>query len=562
MSNRRSILLLLAGIAILSGLHILASLRKMGEPLVKRTSLMDAAAASAERITLSRPGAPDLVLESADGWKVVSPFSAPAEPRTVLRLLDAMATARVQTPITERELGGFGKSPEDYGLGEGAIRVAVETPASKEEVSIGSQTAAGDGVFASRKGDGMIYIVETNALAAADLPPSAFRLATICPEAAAEADSFDLKRGSGTLETYKRDGEIWVSVPSGEGAAPKPASSSRIRSFLSSLASSQALEFVWPVGAEGEPKTAGATLLAGYGLDPESVVALTFRRGGRPDGQIAFGKDAGGGRSYALVQNGGAVVLVDSRLRELAAGADFLDPRLFPCEAQDVERISASDGGVEYVLARDGAAWRLETPVAAPADAKNAGKFLETILSLTPADRDEAGVKISVSSNLPPQTVSRPALLANISFEDLRSTEILPADSGRIRRLSGRIAGAKTPSVVSCDGASGQWTVESSARSGSVSPSAVDAISAIVPGLRAEKIVALKSSQADLKRYGLETPAYTLGIDFAESGSQRKNILIGEKSQGGYFATLGAFDAVFVISAKVAKTLMQPLVTQ
>ena len=54
----------------------------------------------------------------------------------------------------------------------------------------------------------------------------------------------------------------------------------------------------------------------------------------------------------------------------------------------------------------------------------------------------------------------------------------------------------------------------------------------------------------------------TVAIDQAKEDSVRRNILIGDEAQGGRFATLGATDAVFVISQEVLNRLTEPLVTE
>ena len=78
--------------------------------------------------------------------------------------------------------------------------------------------------------------------------------------------------------------------------------------------------------------------------------------------------------------------------------------------------------------------------------------------------------------------------------------------------------------------------------------------------LRAEWIVKLRVSAADLREYGLETPRWTIAIDQVREDSVRRNVLIGDQAQGGWFATLGAADAVFVLSDETVARLTAPLV--
>ena len=66
--------------------------------------------------------------------------------------------------------------------------------------------------------------------------------------------------------------------------------------------------------------------------------------------------------------------------------------------------------------------------------------------------------------------------------------------------------------------------------------------------LKAERIVKLKVQPSDLRLYGLEKPRLVVAIDFSTPGAVRRNLQIGEATQGGAYATVGAADAVFVLS--------------
>ncbi len=104
------------------------------------------------------------------------------------------------------------------------------------------------------------------------------------------------------------------------------------------------------------------------------------------------------------------------------------------------------------------------------------------------------------------------------------------------------------------------WKVESSESGGMVVSEAVAGVLAAISPLRAEWIVKLKVTAADLRGYGLETPKWTVAVDQSREGSVRRNILVGDQAQGGWFATIGGADAVFVLSDAVVGALTAPLV--
>ena len=61
------------------------------------------------------------------------------------------------------------------------------------------------------------------------------------------------------------------------------------------------------------------------------------------------------------------------------------------------------------------------------------------------------------------------------------------------------------------------------------------------------RIEKLKVPAADLDDYGLDKPFLTVAVDQETEGVIRRNIIIGKKTKGGRFATIGSSDAVFVI---------------
>jgi len=408
-----------------------------------------------------------------------------------------------------------------------------------------------------------VYIVDGNVLAAADMPADGFRERALCPAGIELVDAFDLKRGKGMFLRFARRDGIWYRSSSKDGEDESPASAVKVRELLQGLSSATAIDFAWPTGSSGEPALPTATLLAGYGLDSESAVTLTLHSRGRRDVQIAFGKDASDGLVYALVQNARAVATVDGRLKDIAGSADFSDMRLFPYEPSMISRISVVDDGVNYLLAKgDDGKWRMDAPVSVDADEPSVAAFVAKLLSLTYDDRADDGLVISLVTNAATEVVSRSAALSGLQLSDLRSRDMLVFDPSEVRRLAVTSRSSAKPTAVVFDRDRRTWIVESSERAGTVEQGSVDGILLALNPLRAEKVVKLKVSPSDLRRYGLETPRITLAVDSSKDGALRRNILIGERSQGGCFATLGASDAVFVLSEETTKRLTAPLVTE
>ena len=184
------------------------------------------------------------------------------------------------------------------------------------------------------------------------------------------------------------------------------------------------------------------------------------------------------------------------------------------------------------------------------------------LASLKLSDRDPEGLVVSLTTNAPPVAVSRAAALAGHSLVDLRSRRILRIAPTDVKRLESASPNAEKPAVVVFDKDLRTWVVESSGRPGVPAAAAIDAALAALNPLEAEKVVTLKASVADLRRYGLEKPQTTIAVDSEGAGSLRRNILVGGKAQGGYFATVGSSDAVFIISNNVARRLLASFVAE
>ena len=136
----------------------------------------------------------------------------------------------------------------------------------------------------------------------------------------------------------------------------------------------------------------------------------------------------------------------------------------------------------------------------------------------------------------------------------------MTVDPKKVKRIS--VLKKDSSQVVSVvySGDRRSWNVESSARGGVVDSAAVAGLLKKINPLKAVRTVALKATQSELSKYGLENPCYKVAIDQTTEGSVRKNILIGHKTDGGHFATIGAADAIFVISDETVKVLTAELI--
>lgn len=522
-----------------------------------RAGLADCGSEVSE-IMVRRRGSPATRLKCVDGvWQLVEPFAGMADERVVLRLLDAVEQTPPVDAVSEAELLRMGRTRADFSLDDPVLTVEVTT-ASKglSRLLFGIATPADGGVYAAVEGVNAVYVVSASVLSAIDVSADGFRQRALFSVDADEVAGFTVQREGDGPMAFVRSGEGWT-------VGGRKASAVRIAEFLAALTSARAGSFVWPVSASNETGHVSAALLALYGLDAENAVAVTLTGTDGAVRRIAFGKGADAGSVYALAQDGGAVVTVPVRLKDFVVqdAVLFADPRLFPVEPRAVTGFALADDGGLFSLSRDeSAVWRLESPVVAPANQEVVAAILSRILSLTSADVvPEGGVTVSVSPHAVKSRVSRDSVLGDRSYEDLRSREMLRIDGGLVRRVVS-LPGEGEASAVVYDRERRAWHVERGANGGRVSIRGVSAILESLSPLTAVRVEKLNVLADDLDDYGLDRPCHTVAIDQTAGETVRRNILIGKRTQGGRFATVGSSDAVFVIAEPVVRSLFSPII--
>ena len=344
-----------------------------------------------------------------------------------------------------------------------------------------------------------------------------------------------------------------------------PASQTRVKKLLSDVFAAKAVDFIWPVGSSNEVDEASSALLAGYGLDSDNAVSMTLKNANGTERRVIFGSEAPNGLVYALVHNGTAIVTVERSLKDSASlgNAAYSDTRLFPYEISQISSITLLDDGVSCLIAKtsDGS-WRMDSPVVADADPTTVNALVDSILSIRSTDIDDSGIEVGISCEKRKAKISKESLGQDFSLENLRSLDMLKIDPSSARRIS--VTGTDTNKTTSIlfDRDRNAWNVESSPVAGTVSATTVEKILASVNPLRASRVVKLKVSADDLGKYGLDVPRLTLAIDIERDDSIRRNILVGERSEGGYYATVGASDVVFILPYQTFLDLSQEIVIE
>ena len=204
----------------------------------------------------------------------------------------------------------------------------------------------------------------------------------------------------------------------------------------------------------------------------------------------------------------------------------------------------------------------LESPVVAKADDAVADEVLARILALSSSDVVSAGdaVSVTIGTNAEKSVVSRTGVFGGRMPEDFRSREILRIDPAHVRRIVQITGKAADAVAVVYDRERKAWNVEGGTTDVRADPKGIESVLSAINPLVASRIEKLKVPAADLDDYGLDVPFLTVAVDQDVDGALRRNIIIGKKTKGGRFATIGSSDAVFVMDEEQVKRLSASIV--
>lgn len=569
MNNRRSILRLLVAIIVLGLLHFALEISGGGSNSRTRRAVLVPNADFASRIELMRNDSTPFVLEkSGRSWSFIEPFSANADDAVIARLLDRLAFTPLIASIADAELLRLGRQREDFELERPRLKMRLQINDTTTELAFGTEVPDAGGIYAAIEGIDSVFIAPTNMLRMARLNPMALRNRSLSHFTPGQIIAFDLKSGTGSFASFYREGETWQQREPRQSAAAQ----TQIKKLLETIIDSRVRSFVWPIGATNENRVAAVSLLAGYGLDSESSVSILMRSDDGRDETIAIGREAGDGLVYAALGGSSVIVTVNASLKDLIGGdsSRYADSRLFPLQSTAVNTISIEDDNVTYLLARDGKnGWRLDAPVSATADSDAVSAVLDRILSARSSDLDAYGLRVNINAQSSSISIARDVVLGNRSLEDLRSKIMFNADPGTLKRIVISRADSEIADAIVWDSFRRAWntdtsdggsTARRSFRTGTVNAiAAADLVAALNP-LEAISVVRLKATTSELCNFALDEPRITIAIDRQEEDALRRNILIGAETPEGCYATIGATDAIFLLSTETLRRLSAAII--
>ena len=574
MSNRRAMLFFIVGILLMGGMLLWLELRSRRVAPDARADVLCALSPAHVNACFVRNAGRDEVelARGEDGlWRIVQPFSVAADAAAVARLVDALTLVPVTDMRSEEELLELDETLEDFGIGPSSFTVSLGVGPRRVDVVFGNVAPSGAEVYAHVEGTRSVCALPRAAFDRIPRGVDDFRERGVlaCPRD--EISGIDIRvPDKPAVRLARTDGGWSILSP-----AATPADGDAVGALVDCLAAAQVEAFEIPSRTRPMAPSGGIKTddLVQYGLD--AGLSVTVRGAADYTEQIVFGRSAGTNLVWALVRNGTAVVSVDAALAERcrADGASLRDTRVFPfAEGETVTSVSLTAGPAVYVLAQDSnSVWRIEAPVVAPADQTKVVEFMERLLRLRQSDVSDEGragderVLVSVSTtvtNRPGLAVSAELLGGKAALADLRSKTLLALDPATVRRLSVRAeSGVETSVRLNVE--RGAWDLvrgEGSADARRVNDGAVKALLSALARVEAAGVETLAATADDLRRCGLDKPAFVLAVDVDAADAVRQNVLIGGTAPGGgRYATVGGADAVFVISRRTAADFTAPL---
>ena len=526
---------------------------------------VDWTAEEIDALEIERGGVTAAARRNSGGWRLSGPFEARADSAAVDRAVDAAVSLEPSAAVSFKELRKMDRTISEFGLSPAAFAVTIRSGRAVKKYFFGSRTPDGSSVYVRAADIDAVFTVPAKSIEAFPMSSDGFRDRSLVRIDAEKVTGFEVKAPDMPFLRVARGARGWrIEQPESAAAAQEA-----VAAALARIESARAESFVLP-SAGSVPGTGvlRPSELAPYGLSGRDVVRIAIRSG-RDVSEISFGGPVAGATNlvYALVHDGTAVVAADASAAALFSGGvkTFRDTRLFPLDA-DPSSVTFSSGGKIWTVAKDASRrWRMISPSSAPADDAAVASIVDSLLRLREEDVSGAGAQdgVRVSVTLAPPYGAQPAFTVSPesfggiqALDAMRSRTVLALDESLVSKITA-VSGGVTNSIVR-NAVSGGWSIQRS--EGEPAPDTrrierLDAFMRAVANVEAAAVESLSPTPDDRRRFGFDSPFAVITIDMSSGESLRKNLVIGARTGGGRYATVGGTDAVFALSASTAEAL-------
>jgi len=610
MGNRRSILVLLAGIGVCGLLLWGAQRRGRFFPMEGKAKsvLFEHTLDAAERLTVER-GDARIELRRREGlWGMYAPFSARVDQGAVARIMDALESARVADAHSFQELRRLELPLKAFGLSPANAHVRVSGPQRDQALRVGALTPLGNEVYVLLEGVEQVLAVPAELLAVLPRTADDLRSRKLLHSDRALLRSLELRAPGKPFIKLSKETGTWRLVQ----PAAAPASDEKVEALLDALYDARVMRFVWPTVsnvmdvAEADSASKARMELYGFGADAAVQVSVQESSSAVPV-KILFGHplDEPAALHYALLQGGDAIGAVSNDVVSAfqLSPADLRDKRLFFERPGNVRRLQIHFGDLLFVLAQTNEVWQMQAPVSDAADQDVVRDTVEQLLRLkaetisddVPSDSqrlvsepgpplshvelvsDQTAWRFSIaaddfegrycriaftnsatvfrvaSSNVPPALVSMVGLLG------LRDKTVLSVQPASVRRITVKRGGGAVE-VLQRENGGGLWRL-GEGLTGQVATERLGVWLAQLGALGADRVEKLGLSPDDIDAHGLRVAWLEVSVDVDADDAVRKTLIVGkEAGYGKRYAMVRGVDVLFVLDESVLRVLSGRLV--
>jgi hypothetical protein len=312
-----------------------------------------------------------LVKDQESGrWMMTAPAESDVDTGEVESFIaSALDTVQNRTLGTKQELAD---SLADFGLVEPKLTVVLGSGDTSEVLSLGNAVPSGDEVYATRKGDDQVFLVDGFVMEDLNKDSTLLRDKTLVAFSPDDIVSLSVTRDNKTVTVKRQADDSWMITE----PMQYPADADQIIDILDFVADGGAVGFA-PEGADP----------AEYGLDRPAITLLLVNRDGATS-RLFIGNAAGNDDYWAMREGRPSIFLVSTKVRnKLTVSADFImNKSLLLDTASDVTAIEVTGADGPISMKRDGRGWKIATPEATAADRNAVNALLSNLREMRLSD--------------------------------------------------------------------------------------------------------------------------------------------------------------------------------
>ena len=310
------------------------------------------------------------------GWRVTKPIDAPADDNAVKAVVSTLADAEVQKTVDEMpsDLAPFGLDKPTV-----TARVTLKDGSQPPAVAVGKNTAIGGKTYVRKGDEPKLYLTTSSIGFGLNKQVKDLRDKQILTFKDEDVTRVEIApQGAEKVTLTRKDKDAWTVDP-----GDHPADATEVRSYLSSLRSTRAVDF---------PDDAGGDL-GKYGLvAPRLAVTVTMGKdGGATQGLLVGGETTEGTQKQVYAKRADqptVYALGEWSFRTLGKTAGQLrDKTVLGFDPARVGRaVLEHKGGGAVTMARADGAWRVEGADGKKPKETAIGSFLDDLRELRGAE--------------------------------------------------------------------------------------------------------------------------------------------------------------------------------